>query len=84
MRKYPLAQVQSFLCFLDIFSKDKGLILPSLVHFIVIYACEMLLFFLGNIYQNANYSTRRASTKPKDPEDKRKWASYQEQAGEST
>lgn len=69
MRKYALAQAQIFACFFDILSKDKGLILPSLVHFILICTCKMLLFFLGTIYENANYSTRGASIKPKDPED---------------
>lgn len=70
MRKYPLAQVQIFPCFLYILSKDKGLILSSLVHFALIYTCKMLLFFLGTIYQNAKYSTRGAGIKLKDPEDK--------------
>lgn len=65
MRKYPLAQVQSFLFFFNILSKDKGLILPSLLHFIVIYTCKMLLFFLGNIYQNANYSTNEKASNPR-------------------
>lgn len=65
MRKYPLCPILNCLCFFDIISKDKDLILPSPVYFVVIYTCKMLSFSPGNIHQNANYSTREASIKLK-------------------